>query len=78
MNNDRTGSKRVRSLGKTGIRITSIGQGAMQFSGGSLLGNLMFPSMSEYESNANKEEIDVEAINNLKNEVRDYIETLGI
>ncbi len=37
-----------------------------------------FTDMSEYESNAKKEEIDMEAINNLKNEVRDYIETLGI
>jgi hypothetical protein len=36
-----------------------------------------FTDMSEYESNAKKEEIDMEAINNLKNEVRDYIETLG-
>ena len=51
MNNDRTGSKKVRSLGKTSIRITSIGQGTIQFSGGSLIGNLMFPPISEHESN---------------------------
>ena len=37
-----------------------------------------FTDMSEYDSNEKKEEIDMQAINNLKNDVRDYIETLNI
>ncbi|MHA2226226.1 MAG: aldo/keto reductase [Candidatus Hodarchaeales archaeon] len=39
-------AKKDRSLGQTDIKITSIGQGVMQFSG------FMFPTISEEESNA--------------------------
>jgi aryl-alcohol dehydrogenase-like predicted oxidoreductase len=44
--------KQLRSLGKTDIKITSIGQGVMQFSGGGRIFKFMFPPISEEESNA--------------------------
>ena len=44
--------KQPRSLGKTDIKITPIGQGVMQFSGGGRIFKFMFPPMSEEESNA--------------------------
>jgi len=44
--------KQLRSLGKTDIKITPIGQGVMQFSGGGRILKFMFPPMSEEESNA--------------------------
>lgn len=45
-------SKIDRSLGKTDIKITSIGQGVMQFSGGGRIFRFMFPLISDEESNA--------------------------
>ena len=45
-------AKQPRSLGKTDIKITPIGQGVMQFSGGGRIFKFMFPPMSEEESNA--------------------------
>ncbi|MHA1990641.1 MAG: aldo/keto reductase [Candidatus Hodarchaeales archaeon] len=50
MNIDKN-SLKLRSLGKTNIKITPIGQGVMQFMGGTRLGNFMFPPMSDQESN---------------------------
>ncbi|MHA2247052.1 MAG: aldo/keto reductase [Candidatus Hodarchaeales archaeon] len=47
-----TKSKIDRSLGKTDINITSIGQGVMQFSGGGRIFKFMFPPISDEESNA--------------------------
>jgi aryl-alcohol dehydrogenase-like predicted oxidoreductase len=44
--------KQLRSLGKTDIKITPIGQGVMQFSGGGRIFKFMFPPMSEEDSNA--------------------------
>jgi aryl-alcohol dehydrogenase-like predicted oxidoreductase len=40
-----------RTLGKTDIMITPIGQGVMQMSGGSRFGNMMFPPIPEQEAN---------------------------
>lgn len=40
-----------RSLGKTDIKITPIGQGVMQFMGGTRMGKFMLPPMSDHESN---------------------------
>ncbi len=51
MNDLKIRPKNVRSLGKTEIKITSIGQGVMQFSGGSRFFRLMFPAISDEESN---------------------------
>jgi aryl-alcohol dehydrogenase-like predicted oxidoreductase len=51
MNDDHSSPKIIRSLGKTDIKITSIGQGVMQFSGGSRIFNFMFPPISAEESN---------------------------
>ena len=40
-----------RSLGKTDILITPIGQGVMQMSGGTRFGNLMFSPIPEQDAN---------------------------
>jgi aryl-alcohol dehydrogenase-like predicted oxidoreductase len=40
-----------RTLGKTNIKITPIGQGVMQMSGGSRIGNMMFPPIPEQDAN---------------------------
>ena len=40
-----------RTLGKTDIMITPIGQGVMQMSGGSRIGNMMFPPIPEQDAN---------------------------
>ncbi|MHA1541758.1 MAG: aldo/keto reductase [Candidatus Hodarchaeales archaeon] len=40
-----------RTLGKTNIMITPIGQGVMQMSGGSRIGNMMFPPIPEEDAN---------------------------
>ncbi|MHA1984588.1 MAG: aldo/keto reductase [Candidatus Hodarchaeales archaeon] len=50
MNRDKNSIK-VRSLGKTNIKVTPIGQGVMQFMGGTRMGSFMFPPMSDHESN---------------------------
>ncbi|MHA2284203.1 MAG: acyltransferase family protein [Promethearchaeota archaeon] len=42
------GSTQLRSLGKTEIQITPIGQGVMQLSGGNWVGNRMFPQIPEH------------------------------
>lgn len=42
----------LRSLGKTGIRITPIGLGMMEFSGGGGLMGFAFPTISQEEKNA--------------------------
>jgi aryl-alcohol dehydrogenase-like predicted oxidoreductase len=44
-------SIKLRSLGKTDINITPIGQGVMQMSGGGRLSKLMFPPIPEQDAN---------------------------
>ena len=51
MNNSQNGSNIIRSLGKTDIKITSIGQGVMQFAGGRGVFKFIYSSVSEQESN---------------------------
>lgn len=43
---------KLRNLGKTKIKITPIGQGVMQFAGGTTFMKFMYPALTDQESNA--------------------------
>ncbi|MCE7749420.1 MAG: hypothetical protein GPJ51_13600 [Candidatus Heimdallarchaeota archaeon] len=52
MNQNKLESIPKRKLGKTDIEITPIGQGVMQFAGGHGFMKMVYPALSDQESNA--------------------------